>query len=495
MGNIKKLAGQTIWYGLPTITHRFLGYILQLFLTGLLPADEYGIVTQLYAFIPFLNIIFTYGLETSFFRFVQNNDKSKLYNTLCVSMLVSTIVFTAILLAGAGQIANILGIRGHETLIMLTAGIVFFDTLATLPFAMLRQEGRPRKYALVKVLTIVSQIVLSIFFLVVCPELAKKGLADWYDPAFNVGYFVLSNLLASALGLLFLYKEITVFQWVFDKVLWKEVMYYSLPLLIVGFGGMINEMLSRLVFARVYPYPEKETLTQLGIFGAVYKLTALVTIFIQTFRMGAEPFFFNQSGQENARLTYARVLKFFTMALGAVFLVVSLFLDLWGIFITLGEDKRYAEALGIVPILTMGAVFVGIYYNLTVWYKLTNRNMTGAYITLAGAVITIVLNVWWIPDYGYTGSAWATFICYAFMMVVSYLMGQKYYPVPYDVKRILLYLGLATLIYAGHAYLRAQQPGMMIVHAAGAAGLGIYMAVIAFMERRELARLLSRKPG
>ncbi|AWO01770.1 polysaccharide biosynthesis protein [Chitinophaga alhagiae] len=494
MGNIKKLAGQTIWYGVPTIVHRFLGFVLQLFLTGLMPADEYGVVTQIYAVIPFLNIVFTYGLETSFFRFVQHTDKSRLYNTLCVSMLVSTTVFTALLLAGTGQVADLLRIRGHETLITLTAGIVFFDTLATLPFAMLRQEGRPRKYALVKVLTIVTQIGLSIFFLIVCPWLAQKGMVSWYNPAFNVGYFVLSNLLASAMALLFLYKELTVFRWVFDKVLWKEVMRYSLPLLIVGFGGMINEMLSRLVFAQVYPYPKEETDTQLGIFGAVYKLTALVTIFINVFRMGAEPFFFNQSRNEDAQLTYARVLKFFAMALGAVFLVVSLFLDLWGLFITLGKDKRYAEGLHIVPILTMGTVFVGIYYNLTVWYKLTNRNMTGAYITLAGALITIVLNILWIPEYGYTGSAWATFICYAFMMVSSYLLGQKYYPVPYDVGRILFYLGLAGLIYIAHAWVRSLHPGMITVHACGVAGLAIYMAVILLVERREVAALLSRKP-
>lgn len=494
MGNIKKLAGQTIWYGVPTIVHRFLGFILQLFLTALMPADEYGIVGQLYAFIPFLNIIFTYGLETSFFRFAQNTDQSKLYNTLCVSMLVSTTVFTGILLAGAGQIASALGIHRHENLILLTAGIVFFDTLATLPFAKLRLEGRPRKYALVKVLTIVSQIALSVFFLIVCPKLAKMGLADWYNPSYNVGYFVLSNLIASGLALVFLYKEISVFRWLFDKVLWKEVMAYSLPLVIVGFGGMINEMLSRLVFNRVYPFPEEETLTQLGIFNAGYKLTVLVNIFIQAFRMGAEPFFFNQSRHENAQATYARVMKFFVMVLGAVFLVIALFLDLWGLIITLGKEKRYAEALNIVPVLSMAAVFLGIYYNLTIWYKLTNRNMTGAYITLAGALITVVLNIWWIPQFSYTGSAWATFICYAFMMVVSYLLGQRHYPVPYDVPRILFYLVLAAALYAGHAWLRSLHPGMAALHICGVAGLGIYMAVIAFMERNEIRGLL-RKTG
>lgn len=493
MATIKKLAGQTIWYGIPTIVHRFLGFILQLFVTGLLRTDEFGLITQVYALIPFLNVLFTYGLETSYFRFVQTEDKAKLYNTLSVSMLVSTAALTALLLLANKPIAYAASVPDHRALILLMAGIVFFDTLSTLPFAKLRQEGRPRKYALVKLLAIISQIALTLFFLVVMPKLAEKGMADWYNPQYRVAYFMLANLLASVLALVFLYKEMVSFRWAFDKALWKEVMLYSLPLIIVGLGGMTNEMLSRAIFPMVYPYPEEQTRSQLGIFGAGYKLAVLVTIFINAFRMAAEPFFFNQSKNEDAQATYARIMKFFVMVLGGVFLVVSLFLDLWGIFITLGKDKRYIEGLQIVPIIAMATVFLGIYYNLTIWYKLTNRNLMAAYVTIAGAVITVVLNIWWIPVYGYVGSAWATFICYAFMMTVSYLLGQKYYPVPYDVKRILFYLGLAALIFIGHQYIRSLHPGMLILHACGLLGLVIYGVVMLVMERRELSGLLARK--
>lgn len=494
MGSIKKLAGQTIWYGLPTIAARFLGFILQLFFTSIFAPDKFGVITQIYAFIPFLNIVFTYGLETSYFRFIQNSDKTKLYNTLCISMFVSTSVLTLLIIAGAGPLADFLEIEGRTDYVIYMGWIVFFDTLATLPFAKLRQEGRPRKYALVKVLTIVSQILLTIFFLIICPKFTGNPLFAWYDISFGVGYILIANMLASFLALVFLYREVVAFRWSFDKALWNDVMRYSMPLVIVGFGGMINEMLSRLVYTKVSMLPAREKLRELGIFGANYKLAVLITIFIQAFRMGAEPFFFNHSKNEDARFVYARVMKFFTMACGAVFLVVALFLDIWKVLIT-RKDPAYAEGLDIVPILTMGTVFLGIYYNLSIWYKLTNRNMTGAYITLAGALITILLNIWWIPYFSYTGSSWATFICYAFMMVVSYLLGQKYYAVPYDVKRILFYLLLASGIYLAHHYIRSLQPGIWTVHACGVAGLGIYMAVILWMERADFSRLLLRRAG
>lgn len=491
MSSIKKLAGQTIWYGLPTIAARFLGFILQLFFTGIFNPAEFGVISQIYAAIPFLNIVFTYGLETSYFRFSLTTEKDRLFNTLCISMLISTLVLTLLIMASANPLADFLELSGQPELIMYMAWIVFFDTLNTLPFARLRQEGRPKKYAFVKVLNIVTQIGFTIFFLIICPKFQHNPLFSWYDPNFGVGYILISNMLAAFFTLLFLYREIATFRWHFDKALWKDVMHYSWPLVIVGFGGMINEMLSRLVFTKVSPLPVEEKRAALGIFSANYKLAVLITIFIQAFKMAAEPFFFSQSKNEDARKTYARVMKFFVMACGAVFLVVALFLDVWKILIT-RKDPSYADGLNIVPILTMGTVFLGIYYNLTIWYKLTNRNMTGAWITLAGAVITIGLNIWWIPYFSYTGSAWATFICYAFMMTVSYILGQKYYPVPYHVPKILLYLGLATVIYLIHHYIRSFHPSIWLVHFAGVAGLGIYMAVILRMEKKEFGKLLRR---
>lgn len=495
MGNIKKLAGATIWYGVPTIFHRFLGFILQLFLTSVFPTEKFGEVTQLYAFIPFCNVIFTYGLETSYFRFTQSVEKDRLYNTLSVSILISTVLFSGVLFLGSPVLADMLGLPGRADLVMLATGVLFFDTLTTIPFAKLRQEGRPRKYAAVKIATIIVQILLTLFFLKWAPKLHADGHFAWYNPARGVEYFVIANMLASFCSLLFLSKEFSAFRWKFDKGLWKEVIRYSWPLMVVGIGGMVNEMLSRLVFPQVYPYPEEVAKSELGIFGANYKLAVLVTICITAFRMGAEPFFFNQSGRQDAQQTYARVMKFFTMFMGAVFLAVALFLDIWIWFITRGPDPRYAEGMHIVPVIAMASVFLGIYYNLTIWYKLTNRNLMGAWITLGGAVVTIILNIWWIPQFSYTGSSWATFVCYGLMMTVSYLLGQKYYPVPYEVPKIVGYLALAGAIYGLQHYLRAEGLGFWPLQITGVAGMGVYLAVIAWSERKDIARLLSRKAG
>lgn len=495
MGNIKKLAGATIWYGIPTILHRFLGFILQLFLTSVFPADKFGEVGQLYAFIPFCNVIFTYGLETSYFRFTQSVDKDRLYNTLSVSMIVSTILFSAVLLIGSPVLADGLGFPGRSHLVMLATGVLFFDTLTTIPFARLRQEGRPRKFAAVKLATILVQIVLTVFLLKYAPRLHAAGYLSWYNPDLGVEYFVIANMIASACSLLFLSKEYSAFRWKFDKMLWKEVILYSWPLVAIGIGGMINEMLSRLIFPQVYPATREVSMSLLGIFSANYKLAVLVTISINAFRMGAEPFFFNQSGRQDAQQTYARVMKYFTMFLGAVFLVVALFQEVWVWFITRGADKSYAEGINIVPVLAMATVFLGIYYNLTIWYKLTNRNLMGVWITLGGALVTIILNIWWIPQFSYTGSAWATFACYGSMMAASYLLGQKYYPVPYEVPRILGYLALAGVIYVLQNLLRVEGFGFWPIQIAGVAGMGVYLAVIAWPERKNIARLLLRKAG
>lgn len=490
MGNIKKLAGQTIWYGLPTITSRFLGFFTQIFFTGLLDPFDFGRMSFIYTIIPFLNIIFTYGLETSYFRFVQTTDKSRLYNTLSVSMLVSTSVFTLLLVVGASPVAALLKMPNHVDFIYYTAAIIFFDTLSTLPFAHLRQEGRPRKYAFIKLVNVISNLFFAIFFLIICRnlQLSHPDWMSWYNPKYGVGYILLSNLLASLITLLLLSAEIKAIHWTFDKALWKEVMRYSLPLVVVGFGGMINELMSRFSFTYLLPGAQFDVQ---GIFAANYKLAVLIVIFIQAFKMAAEPFFFNQSKNEDARLTYARIMKFFVIICSGVFLGVALFLDIWKLLITT-KDASYADALNIVPIITMGTIFLGIYYNLSIWYKLTNQNMIGAYITIAGAVITILLNIWLIPQFTYMGAAWTTFICYAFMMVSSYVLGQKYYPVPYPTGKILFYLGLAAVIYLVHHYIRSLHPGILIVHAAGVMGLGIYGSVILYMERAEFTSILSR---
>lgn len=452
--SIKKLAGQTLWYGVPRIFSRFLYFGISLLGIQLYdPNNSYPYI-QIYAVIPFLNTLYTYGLETSYFRFAQLYDKQKVYNTLFTSILCSTILFTLILLMFREPFARLIEMERFPDYVLWMIGILFFDTLYTIPMAKLRQEERPRKYAFINMAAVMLNIALVLFFYYVARPAHEKDPGSfpgsWFDPSIGIGYFILSNMIASGAALLLLYKEFSAFQFKFDYRLWKEVIRYSAPLVIVGFGGMINEMLSRVVYLKVLSdEPSQEVERELGIFGANYKLAVLITIFIQIFRMAAEPFFFNQSKHEGAQKTYARVMKFFVIACCFMFLIISLFLDFWKILITSGFDD-YGEGLRIVPILSMAGIFLGIYYNLSIWYKLTGKNMTGAWITLSGAMITIVLNLVLIKEFRYEGASWATFVCYGFMMVISYILGQKYYPVPYPKKKLITYLVIVSLIYILH---------------------------------------------
>jgi len=458
--SIKKLAGQTIWYGLPTIGSRFIGYILNFSLTFIYHAVDTADLVTIYAIIPFLNIIFTYGVETSYFRYVQEKNKNELYNTLTASIFASTICFTAILLVFSNTLARATFMPDHPEYFQWVALIILFDTLSTLPYARLRQEGRPRKYAFVRLSAIIINVLIVIFFLGVCPKIAndnpKSLLLLFYDPTIGIGYYLIGNLIGSGVAFILLWKEWSLKLSSFNGRLWNEVMKYSYPLIIVGLGGMINEMLSRLVYQYVVNIPPQEAKEQLGIFGANYRLAVLITIFIQMFRLAAEPFFFNQSKELNAKKVYARVMKFFVIACCCMFLFIGLFLDVFQKILTI-KFAEYGEGINIVPILAMGSVFLGIYYNLSVWYKLTNKNWYGAAITLVGAIITVLLNIWWIPLFGYTGSAWATFTCYACMMVGSYFLGQKFYTIPYATKKLIALLidnGLINGFLYGAAYIK-----------------------------------------
>ncbi|HSB92231.1 MAG TPA: polysaccharide biosynthesis C-terminal domain-containing protein, partial [Flavitalea sp.] len=385
----------------------------------------------------------------------------------------------------------------HPEYISWMIWILFFDTLYTLPMAKLRLEERPRKYAFINVMSIMLNILLVLFFFYVAKPAHEKDPTSFpgnlFDPEIGIGYFILSNMIASAATLVLLYKEFSGFRFRFDKKLWNEVMIYSYPLIIVGLGGMINEMLSRLVYRKVLDDNPLIEERELGIFGANYKLAVLITIFIQVFKLAAEPFFFNQSTKDGAQRTYARVMKFFVIACCFMFLVVALFLDFWKLLIA-SKFPEYAEGIHIVPILALGSVFLGVYYNLSVWYKLTNKNMTGAYITIGGAVLTILLNILLIPIFRYTGAAWATFLCYTFMMVISYVLGQKHYPIPYAKKKLLTYIGIVVLMYIFHEVIvRNLSPNWsyfsLVYYSTSVIFIGVFALLILKVEKSEFARM------
>lgn len=495
---IKKLAGQTLWYGIPTIASRFLGYLMNLSLPLIFahPAKTADL-TQVYAMIPFLNVIFTYGMETAYFRFSQEGDKKKLYNTLSISLFVTTIFFTIILWLMQGPIASWANLEEHPEYIQWMVGIIFFDTISTLAFAKLRQENRPRKYAFARLSSVVVNIVVVLFFLGILPSYLQKNptsfLHQFYTGHENsIIYYLIGNFLGSIVTFLILQKEFRSLKLEFDAKLWKNVILYSYPLVIVGMGGIVNDMMSRLIYQHVVDLPAQMAKNELGVFANIIRLSIAITIAIQAFRMAAEPFFFNRSKEENVQYVYARVMKFFVIVCSVLFLSIALYIDVVKWFFLAIHRAEWTEGLYVVPLFAMANIFLGIYYNLSIWYKLTNKNMMGATITILGAIITITLNILLIPILHYWGAALASFGCYLFMMVTSYLQGQKHYPIPYEVKRILGYLGIATTIFLGHRALVYVWNNHWFNLLSATALLLVFLSVVRKVEKKELGRFATK---
>ena len=488
------MAGQTLWYGVPTIASRFIGYLMNLSLPLIFAQPSVTAdLTQVYAIIPFLNVLFTYGLETAYFRFSQDTDARKLYSTLSLSLIGSTIFFTALLFLFKDNIAGWVSLDKHPEYISLMAGIIFFDAISTIAFARLRQENRPRRYAFARVAGVVVNVLVVILFLGIIPKYLQNHpysfLKIIYNDEMGIGYYLIGNLAGSILVFILLRKEFRQIHFSFDSAIWKKVMHYSYPLIIVGMGGMVNDMLSRLIYQHVVDLPEAEAKHQLGIFGNIYRLAVLITIMIQAFRMAAEPFFFNRSMEENPQRIYARIMKFFVIACCFMFLFISLYIDVFKWFFQAIHKPAWVEGLYIVPLLALGNIFLGIYYNLSIWYKLTHKNMLGAYITIGGAIITIVLNIILIPKYHYLGAAIATFFCYLFMMITSYTLGQKHYPVPYAKKKLVAYISLVVLIYLIHRGLVYLWDNNWYNFITASLLLLLFLLFIGKIERKELERL------
>ena len=486
MSHIKQLAGQTAIYGLSSIIGRVIGYLLIPLYTRVFIPSEYGISNELYAYSSLLLVIITYGMETAFFRFSETEkDRGRVFSTALISLLASTALFVMIALVFARPVAGVIRYSNHIEYIIWIALIVSFDALAAIPFAHLRSMNKAKRFAVVKLMNIFFNIGLNLFFLLLCPFLLRKGLFIGfinlvYSKEIGVGYIFISNLIASALTIVLLLPEYLGIKYTFDRELWKRMMRYALPLLVVGFAGIINETMDR-IFLK-FLLPENISMAQVGIYGACYKISLIMTIFIQAFRFAADPFFFAKAKERDAKIIYADVMKYFVIVCAFIFLVVMLYIDIIKYFV----GEKYYEGLPIVPILLVANMCLGIYYNLSIWYKLTDKTTFGAYISIFGAIITIILNLLWIPLIGYMGSAWATLICYASMMVVSFIYGQKNYHVNYDMKKIIGYIGLSFALFFISKYIHFDNN--IIQYIFNSLLLLVFVTVILLFEKNEFVK-------
>lgn len=442
MNPLKALFKQTFIYGLATVLPKMLSFILVMLHTNTMMPAIYGDVTLVFAWLAIFNVLLTYGIETAFFRFWhKENNPNLVVSTALLSVLGTTLSFLIVALSFKNSFAQLIGISKNVAAYVII--ILALDTLAVVPFAYLRAQKRPIRYTAIKVTNVVLNFGLNFFFLALLPLWVSKSpnsyWGNWYVPNFQVAYVFIANVLASALTLIWvsgLYFDIKLR---FNISLWKKMMRYALPVMLAGIAFTINEVFDRVLLEKLLPPNVAKAL--IGQYSACYKLAVFMTLFGTAFRLGVEPFFFSEAKQKNAPKTYAQITKYFVLMGSFIFLVVIVFIH--PLKKLLVRDASYYGALPIVPIVLLAAFCLGVYHNLSVWYKITDRTKYGAYISGIGAAITIVINVVFIPTYGYMASAWATLLAYSVMMVVSYLLGKKYYPIPYNLRKILFYSGLS----------------------------------------------------
>lgn len=491
MNPLKRLASQTVIYGLSSIVGRFLNYLLVPLYTNYFSTYEYGVVSEFYAYSGFLATLLVFGFETGFFRFSQDSEnKERVYSTALNFILGTNALFVGLIALFIEPLSQTLLYPDHHEYFYWFALILAFDSVAAIPFARLRAENKAMRFAVIKFTEIGINIALNLFFIVVCKHAYETDpgsfWAGFYSPAIGVGYIFIANLIASAFKLLLMSPQLKgVFGGV-DKVLLKKMLAYSLPMVIIGFAGIINEMLDRVILKFLLPYDDVTNTEMLGVYGACYKLSILMTLFIQAFRYAAEPFFFARAKEKNSTRVYADVMKYFVIVCVAIFLLVTLYIDVFKYFI----GPKFRVGLPVVPVLLLANLFLGVYVNLSIWYKLTDRTLWGSYVSIGGAVVTVLINLLFVPAYGYMASAWATLICYAGMATVSYLLGQKYYPVEYSVSSFVKYLGLALLLYVGFTY--AQPLVALPAFVLSTVFMLVFVAFVWLQDGRQLASGLRR---
>lgn len=442
MGNpLKSLLGQTAIYGLPTIVGRLLNYFLVPLYTGVFAnTSDYGVISELYAWVAFLIVLLTFGMETAFFKYLnERDDKDTIFRNSFLTVLGINILFFLLLLISSSSIAESMGYPENSEFIKILGFVVCIDAVTAIPMAKLRANRQAKRFAAIHFSAIAVNIGLNLFFMLV--------LFNPREPMTGILYILVANLLSSSVKVVGTYKDFLGLKLVINLDLAKSMFKYALPLVIAGFAGIANETLDRVMMKPLLVSTGKtseEALAEVGIYSAVYKLAMIVTIFLQAYRYAAEPFFFSQNKNKDRNKLYSKIMNYFIAVVCIVFLGVALNIDIFKYFI---RNEAYWVGLGVVPILLIANVFLGIYFNQSIWYKLSGQTRFGAYIAIGGAIITVLINVIFIPIYGYWASAWATLIVYGCQMIASYILGQRYYPIKYNLRKFGLYFGLAIFLF------------------------------------------------
>ena len=481
MGLYKSLFKQTAIYGLATVLPRMLSFLLVRLYTGILPTGEYGEVSIVLSWMVFFNVVLSYGMETAFFRFYNSEtDKENVIATSTISIFWSSIIFLFGALIFRGTLASLANVEVQY--VTYAIWILVLDALVIVPFSKLRANQKPMLYAIIKIGNVAVNLALNLFFLLLLPKIAASSpnsfIGNLYVANYEIGYIFVSNLAASLLTLVVLSPNYLFLTRKFDAVLWKKMMRYGLPILVAGIAFAVNEHFDKILLG--YWLPESVAKSEVGAYSACYKLGLFMVLFATAFRLGIEPFFFSHSKNENAPQTYAMITKYFVIFGSLILLGVIVFADVLKFLLL--DNKTYWEAMKVVPLIILANFFLGIYNNLSVWYKLTDRTKMGAYISIVGAVLTLVLNYLLIPKFSYYGSAIATIVAYGSMMLISYVLGNRYYPIPYDMEKIGGYLGL-SIVFSAISFYGFRENYLV--------GIPLLLVFVYFVYHNEKATILS----
>ncbi len=449
---LKSLAKETAIYGVSSIVGRSFNWLLVVLYSRVITDTDYGVVTQLYTWIALIIIILTYGMETGYFRFATNTTKEesdRVYSTTMSSIALTSTIFLIIFWLFNTQISSLMRLSDYRDMVMLMAVTVAIDAFSSIPFAYLRFKQRATRFVMLKFVIIFTNIVFNLFFLLLCPKIydSNPELIDWfYNPSYKVEYIMISNFFSSFICFLLQIPDIVVVKWRFDFVLLKRMLKYSLPLLMLGIAGIMNQTIDRLIFPYIYPGSLNEARAQLGVYQACFKVAMVMMMFTYAFRFAYEPFVFAKKEQKDNKQIYSATMTYFVITLTIIYLLLVAFLDV--LKLLLGEE--FKVAINIIPFVLITYSFQGIYYNLSLWYKLTDRTIWGTYISILGFVITLILNILFIPKLSYWACVFASLVSFTVMMVVCYIFGQKYYPIRYNLRKIGAYffvsIGLSLIM-------------------------------------------------